>query len=251
MNTPTIQEIDSRQKEKMSFLDGTRANFFEKEFSIITNFESYSKHVVLNEMFRSPEHRLMYVRRGRTCHTVNMEQYIVRESELLLVPANFIFSIDSISSDFTPYILSFRFDEVEARQLVGYETRHIPLTAVQAMIMENYFSLIQQIVQSPKPTMHDVEYLVVSMLYHIKSIHGTENGREKGRSDTLRLDFMRLLAEQLSVERRVGYYADKLAITDNHLSQTIKKSTGRTVMDWIDEYTLSRIRHLLDRKSVV
>ena len=245
MDAAKIKEIDSQLKEQMRFLDGTRANYFGKDFFLVTNFEPYRSRVVYNELIRSPQHHLLYVRRGMTKRTVNMEEYTVHERELLLVPANFLFSIDYVSGDFTPIILSFRFDEVEARQLIGYETRLLPLNFEQAIVIENYLSLIQQIIQSPKPQGNDVEYLVVSMMYHIKSLNDLGAATPKDRTDTLRLDFMRLLAKQTSVERRVSYYSDKLNITDNHLSQTIKKSTGRTVMEWIDESTLSRIRYLL------
>ena len=39
-------------------------------------------------------------------------------------------------------------------------------------------------------------------------------------------------------ERKVNFYADRLNITHGYLSSTVKSVSGKTPLDWIEEYVL-------------
>lgn len=57
--------------------------------------------------------------------------------------------------------------------------------------------------------------------------------------------FFRLLATHYKKYRSVQFYADKLSLTPKYLSTTIKRATGRPILDWIHDAILIDAKMLL------
>ena len=56
-------------------------------------------------------------------------------------------------------------------------------------------------------------------------------------------------------ERKVNFYADRLNITHGYLSSTVKSVSGKTPLDWIEEYVLAhkdtkKRRFFIQRKTL-
>lgn len=66
-------------------------------------------------------------------------------------------------------------------------------------------------------------------------------------SNLLLTKFKKLVAEHFLTERRVSDYADRLAVTPNHLNKVIKENTGLTALENIQEMLLleakAQVRH--------
>lgn len=72
--------------------------------------------------------------------------------------------------------------------------------------------------------------------------HVTENSNiYKPRSKELFDKFMNLLLANLSQERNIGFYAEKLCITPKYLTSVVKKVSGKTPTDWIKEKMIEYI----------
>ena len=46
------------------------------------------------------------------------------------------------------------------------------------------------------------------------------------------------------------YFADRLCISPKHLSMVVKKVSGRTASDWIDDYVILQAKQLLRSSSL-
>lgn len=57
--------------------------------------------------------------------------------------------------------------------------------------------------------------------------------------------FMKILSENYTREREVGYYADKMNLTPRYLTTTIKKVSGCTVSEWIYRFIIKDAKYLL------
>lgn len=55
------------------------------------------------------------------------------------------------------------------------------------------------------------------------------------RQEALTEEFFRLLIEHYIHERSVAFYAEKLSLTPKYLSMAIKKVTGHSILNWINE----------------
>ena len=57
--------------------------------------------------------------------------------------------------------------------------------------------------------------------------------------------FINLLTEHHRKERRVDFYAEQLFLSPKHFSTVVKKVSGKTAGEWIDEYVILEAKALL------
>ena len=57
--------------------------------------------------------------------------------------------------------------------------------------------------------------------------------------------FIKLVSQNYTVHRNVGFYADKLCLTPKYLSKLIRDTSGRSAPDWIDSYVVLEAKNLL------
>jgi AraC-like DNA-binding protein len=50
--------------------------------------------------------------------------------------------------------------------------------------------------------------------------------------------FINLAAEHFKEHRDIGFYADKLCMTNKYLSALLKQETGMTALEWIEKYVV-------------
>jgi AraC-like DNA-binding protein len=50
--------------------------------------------------------------------------------------------------------------------------------------------------------------------------------------------YIRLVAEHFKRQRDIGFYADKLCISNKYLSTLLKRNTGKTALEWIEMYVV-------------
>lgn len=69
--------------------------------------------------------------------------------------------------------------------------------------------------------------------------------RVNKRSEEYYNKFMSLLNQHFKNERSIGFYASKMYITPKYMTTLIKKTSGRSAMDWINEYVIMEAKNLL------
>ncbi|MDR1763503.1 MAG: helix-turn-helix domain-containing protein [Dysgonamonadaceae bacterium] len=65
------------------------------------------------------------------------------------------------------------------------------------------------------------------------------------KHDELVGEFLQLAERHFKSERQVGFYAEKLCLTPEYLSQIIKTATGKSANEWIDDYVILEAKALL------
>lgn len=58
-------------------------------------------------------------------------------------------------------------------------------------------------------------------------------------------NFFHLLERNFMEHRKVDFYAEELEITPKHLAHVLRKTTGKTPSEWLDNYTLLESKKLL------
>lgn len=111
-----------------------------------------------------------------------------------------------------------------------------------ALILKNYFSLLSNIYTQYKETLPSelVKNILSSLLCGIgilyKGNKWTKN--ELNRSEEICKKLMKLVMKYYTIERRVSFYAERLGISLQHLSITVKQKTGKNVSDIISEMVM-------------
>ena len=62
--------------------------------------------------------------------------------------------------------------------------------------------------------------------------------------------FLQLVQEHCMQHREVEFYGEKLFVTPKYLTEVCKKNSGKTAMEWIQNYTTQRIIMLLRNKNL-
>ena len=161
-----IKVIDDSMKAEIRVFDNTGANIIEKDFCLVMDNSPIVKHAVIDAPMRSPEHRIMLVKKGSIDYTLNYMDFHVSEGEVLMIPANYIIIMNGHSRDFNARVLSFRFANMADAGLVGYDAVKLRLGYSEEQVFENFFQMMNQVLSSPTAGKRDFEHLVISMLFH-------------------------------------------------------------------------------------
>ena len=116
-------------------------------------------------------------------------------------------------------------------------------------LLRYYYPLLREnILNARKETPNIIQSLIQAFVYTIVSIMdgvGEGRGFKVSRNEQIFEQFMSLLSQYHNSERTVQFYADKMCLTPNYLSGEIKASSGRTALEWINDYVILEAKTLL------
>ena len=87
-------------------------------------------------------------------------------------------------------------------------------------------------------------YDVGNVIYRVKDFD--ESLR---RSEKVFTNFLKMVEENCRKERRVAWYAQQLNITPKYLSEAVKRVSGRTAVEWVEDYVTMELRVLLKNST--
>lgn len=70
------------------------------------------------------------------------------------------------------------------------------------------------------------------------------------RAEEIFMSFIELVEKHSRHERRVGWYAQQLAITPKYLSETVRQISRQTPSEWIDSYVMLELRVALKNSNL-
>lgn len=238
----SVHVIDNSIRNQMHNLDRQRENFFSDHFSFIMNFEPYREKVVFGRPTRTPEHRIVLVRKGSTTLNISCSVYTLKKNHLMVIPANSVLIKDIQSKDYNVFCIAFRIPEVEQLGLIDYKEKLVLLSEKDCGVVENYFLLMNQLISSFDDNQRGLNHLIISLLYSINSLYRKISlpvaHMRSDRAQEIMRGFIRLLLEQEYPVRKPGFYAEQLYITKGHLADIVKRKSKKTTMDWINERTI-------------
>lgn len=88
-------------------------------------------------------------------------------------------------------------------------------------------------------------YKVGDSMYHYLAEHPEGQNNSHNRAEEYFKQFTHLLGEHFREERSVGFYARQLCITPKYLTTLIKRISGQSVSEWIDNYVILEAKTLL------
>lgn len=120
-------------------------------------------------------------------------------------------------------------------------------------LFEQYYRLLEYRMKFPQRSYNKktMVSLVSALLYDLladlssPSFEVTESDALISQGDILFKRFIELLSDSEPKERSVSYYAEQLCITPKYLSTTIKKVSGKTAFEWINEYVMEDVKRQL------
>lgn len=71
-----------------------------------------------------------------------------------------------------------------------------------------------------------------------KQNKGVDNKVHYNRNEEIVKDLVKIIIDNYKTERSISFYADKMHLSPQHLSTTIKKTTGKTLTDIISSFVI-------------
>ena len=143
------------------------------------------------------------------------------------------------------YLMEFDFFENEELHSFG-------LTEIQAKKIERIFEMMKETIC--EKSFHEQEIIrscIYILIHEINSfLHETKTSAQHQleKLPAIVVNFKNLLKKEYHQNHTVQFYADKLNITPKHLSEIVKKQTGKTAGDWINESVILEAKVLLQNQ---
>ncbi|MDE6217839.1 MAG: helix-turn-helix domain-containing protein [Muribaculaceae bacterium] len=203
---------------------------------------------------------IILVRKGSGRFGIDLTEYEVKENSLIVLqPKNYIFM--STTSDYCSANV-IACSRVVVEDVLPKLTDILPtllhhraepvshLSREDADRLNEYFLFIENRLRKPSTNFirQNIRCLLQAALYEMIDIHSRDvdqNKRPRTRQEEIMARFIIAVTENFRRERQVSFYANQLCITSKHLSAVVKKISGRTAGEWIDNYVVMEAKVLL------
>ncbi len=208
---------------------------------------------VIVQPVRVPEMRLFVLRKGYVRATVNLLPIEVQAQELIFVNSNSI--VESFEATNNPEGMGILVSPAllnivcagQVPKAFGGDVRHfkLSLTAEQLNFIDALIKLMRTMLQQPHYEVRVFQPLLTSLLWFVHRIWEEQistQRQEKDREGQIFAKFIDLVAQHAKTEHQIGFYAERLCLTPRYMSTVVKKVSGRSAKEWIDEALVVAIK---------
>lgn len=193
---------------------------------------------------------------------VNLKEYTLTKGMILICHPNNIIQIDHneffeisgliAAPDFLDNV-HIRFVNLASLFMRVNNMASLRLEEESIMLLSKFFNLIKDII-TDKESEHKVEIvkaLGIAMFDKLYDIISEDSGMQlngavvQNRRSIIFKQFIKNVSDHHCVERAVSFYAAKICVTTRYLSAVIKKISGKSAAEWIDEYVILEAKNLL------
>lgn len=182
----------------------------------------------------------MFIFTPKNILQVNSQQYF--KADVIAISPDFMRRINIDIKNMMPLFLKF------------VENPTLALTPEESRSMRGMIAQIERETRGPEThfTFDIVSgliaatiYKVGDIMYHYLAEHPEGQNNSHNRAEEYFKQFTHLLGEHFREERSVGFYARQLCITPKYLTTLIKRISGQSVSEWIDNYVILEAKTLL------
>ena len=182
----------------------------------------------------------MFIFTPKNILQVNSQQYF--KADVIAISPDFMRRINIDIKNMMPLFLEF------------VENPTLALTPEESRSMRGMIAQIERETRGPETHFSfDIVsgliaatiYKVGDIMYHYLAEHPEGQNNSHNRAEEYFKQFTHLLGEHFREERSVGFYARQLCITPKYLTTLIKRISGQSVSEWIDNYVILEAKTLL------
>lgn len=201
--------------------------------------------------------------KGKISYRMDTEELVVHAGELLVVSERHVIDGYKCSDDMEGLciMMSVNFfheiiksvHDVSSLFVFARMQPVMKLEADEIITFTEYFQFIKQKISDNHNHFRKdlIRTLMLAMFYDVGNvIYRVKNFDESLlRSEKVFTRFLKMVEENCKRERRVSWYAQQLNITPKYLSTAVKRISGRTAVEWIENYVTMELRVLLKNST--
>lgn len=122
----------------------------------------------------------------------------------------------------------------------------ISLSGRQFKAMTTYLKMVRNVLEMDHPNKAEiVRHLTCAFFYGIGYFLHKATDRPLTNEEALMHRFLDEVQRSFRSERKLGFYAERLHLSTRYLSAVVKKYSGKTADEWVDDYVILEAKALL------
>ena len=200
---------------------------------------------------------------GETSLTSNLQEFRLKKDSLFIFSPKHILQVQS-NNRFKAHLIVIAPDflkriNIDTKRMMPLFLQFgslpcMELTQAESQSLRSFISMVEQELKGSETDFSSeiiggliaaTIYKVGDVLYNYLSEHPEVQNPIHNRAEEYFKQFTHLLGEHYRTERSVGFYARQLCITPKYLTTLIKRISGKSVSEWIDNYVILEAKTLL------
>ena len=200
---------------------------------------------------------------GETSLTSNLQEFRLKKDSLFIFSPKHILQVQS-NNRFKAHLIVIAPDflkriNIDTKRMMPLFPQFgslpcMELTHAESQSLRSFISMVEQELKGSETDFSSeiiggliaaTIYKVGDILTHYLTEHPEVDSPIHNRAEEYFRQFTELLGEHYKHERSVGFYARQLCITPKYLTTLIKRISGKSVSEWIDNYVILEAKTLL------
>lgn len=200
---------------------------------------------------------------GETSLTSNLQEFRLKKDSLFIFSPKHILQVQS-NNRFKAHLIVIAPDflkriNIDTKRMMPLFLQFVSLpcmelTHAESQSLRSFISMVEQELKGSETDFSSeiiggliaaTIYKVGDILTHYLTEHPEVDSPIHNRAEEYFRQFTELLGEHYKHERSVGFYARQLCITPKYLTTLIKRISGKSVSEWIDNYVILEAKTLL------
>lgn len=200
---------------------------------------------------------------GETSLTSNLQEFRLKKDSLFIFSPKHILQVQS-NNRFKAHLIVIAPDflkriNIDTKRMMPLFLQFgslpcMELTHAESQSLRSFISMVEQELKGSETDFSSeiiggliaaTIYKVGDILTHYLTEHPEVDSPIHNRAEEYFRKFTELLGEHYKHERSVGFYARQLCITPKYLTTLIKRISGKSVSEWIDNYVILEAKTLL------
>ena len=200
---------------------------------------------------------------GETSLTLNLQEFRLKKDSLFIFSPKHILQVQS-NNRFKAHLIVIAPDflkriNIDTKRMMPLFLQFgslpcMELTHAESQSLRSFISMVEQELKGSETDFSSeiiggliaaTIYKVGDILTHYLTEHPEVDSPIHNRAEEYFRQFTELLGEHYKHERSVGFYARQLCITPKYLTTLIKRISGKSVSEWIDNYVILEAKTLL------
>ena len=254
-NMPKLMNFSRMREIIEPHLAQIRENlFFSRELGILHGDRQVFKLIIRQKPpFAIDDYRLGVVVNGHARVNFNLVEKQFEPGMLVFVGPGSIITPMSFSEDleifgialFNSFPIPFAPGQMPSAFNGQLRDFQIKVDEVDLETTLDILNTLWRIVHKPDYNQQTVGSLVAALMHHYDGLYRRHHERmqaSQSREQTIFDRFIYLVNQHVANEHQIGFYADKMCLTERYLGTVIRQASGSTAKEWIDRALVTRIK---------
>ena len=183
--------------------------------------------------FTINDHRLGIIMNGEAEITINLQDRHLTSGTLVYIGPGTIIHPQRLSSDLRIFGMGL--------------FSNFPMPFAQGQMPSVFNGQVRdfQLSANEEDIATAVTALVAAQMHHYDQLFHRQTDQlasSRSREQTIFDRFLQLVTLHCAEHHQIGYYADRMCLTERYLTTVIRQTSGTTAKDWIDRALITRIK---------